>query len=245
MLITASGVIGCGKSSLTKVLSKDLGSKAFFEPVKDNPVLPLFYEGNKRVEEGLAKTNPYAFLLQIYFLNMRFKSIKEAMQEDNNVLDRSIYEDSIFMKMNYEQGHTSKVEWDIYKNLFQNMMEELPYASHKKAPDLMIYIDVDYSTMIKRIAKRGRDYEQVKDNSSLVNYYKDLIASYKKWIATYDISPLLTIDGNHTDFVGNEEDRQNVLDKIESKLVKIGSLSQEKFDAIRAKREAPVAAMVK
>ena len=99
MLITASGVIGCGKSSLTKILSEDLGSKAFYEPVKDNPVLPLFYEGNKRVEEGLAKTNPYAFLLQIYFLNMRFKSIKEAMQEDNNVLDRSIYEDSIFMKI--------------------------------------------------------------------------------------------------------------------------------------------------
>ena len=99
---------------------------------------------------------------------MRFKGIKEAMQEDNNVLDHSIYEDSIFMKMNYEQGHTSKVEWDIYKNLFDNMMEELPYASHKKAPDLMIYIDVDYDTMLKRIAKRGRKYEQVKENSSLL-----------------------------------------------------------------------------
>lgn len=244
MLITASGVIGCGKSSLTKILSEDLGSKAFYEPVKDNPVLPLFYEGNKRVEEGLAKTNPYAFLLQIYFLNMRFKSIKEAMQEDNNVLDRSIYEDSIFMKMNYEQGHTSKVEWDIYKNLFDNMMEELPYASHKKAPDLMIYIDVNYDTMLKRIAKRGRRYEQVKEDSSLASYYKDLIDRYKDWVSTYAISPLLVIDGNCTDFVGNEENRQNVLDKVESKLVQLGSLSQERFDAIKAKRNKEMNAYV-
>ena len=91
--------------------------------------------------------------------------------------------------------------------------------------------------MLKRITKRGRKYEQVKENSSLIGYYKDLIDRYKDWIATYAISPLLIIDGNCTDFVGNEEDRQNVLNKVESKLVKLGSLSQERFHAIKAKRD--------
>ena len=46
-MITLSGIIGSGKSSLTEILSDELGTKAFYEPVKDNPVLPLFYKGNE------------------------------------------------------------------------------------------------------------------------------------------------------------------------------------------------------
>jgi len=235
-LNTLSGVIGSGKSSLTKILSDDLGTKPFFEPVDDNPVLPLFYKGNKLVESGKAKTNPYAFLLQVFFLNRRFKMIKEAMQEDNNILDRSIYEDAIFMKMNYEQGHTTKEEWNIYQSLLENMMEDLPYASHKKSPDLMIMIHVDYDTMIKRISKRGREFEQLEEDPSLSNYYKDLIKRYDDWSKEYNASPLLMIDGDRYDFVENEYDRNTVLNQIEEKLVELGKLSPERFQEIKAKR---------
>lgn len=47
ILITLSGIIGSGKSSLTEILSKELGTKAYYEPVEDNPVLPIFYKGNE------------------------------------------------------------------------------------------------------------------------------------------------------------------------------------------------------
>jgi Deoxynucleoside kinases len=86
MMIVLSGAIGAGKSSLATILSEHLGTEAFYEQVDNNPVLPLFYKDPKK----------YAFLLQIYFLNKRFDSIKKAMVQDNNVLDRSIYEDSLF-----------------------------------------------------------------------------------------------------------------------------------------------------
>lgn len=84
-VIVLSGPIGAGKSSLTSILSKYLATDPFYESVDDNPVLPLFYENPKK----------YAFLLQVYFLNTRFKSIKKALSADNNVLDRSIYEDAL------------------------------------------------------------------------------------------------------------------------------------------------------
>ena len=45
-MITLAGIIGSGKSTMTEILSRELGSKAFFEPVEDNPVLPLFYNVN-------------------------------------------------------------------------------------------------------------------------------------------------------------------------------------------------------
>lgn len=219
-----SGVIGSGKSSLTKLLADSLGTKAYYEPVKDNPVLPLFYKGNKLVEEGKWKTNPYAFLLQIYFLNTRFRSIKKAMQQDNNVLDRSIYEDNIFMKMNYEEHHTTKEEWNIYQDLLNNMMEELPLAAHKKSPDLMIMIKVSYPTMIERIKKRGRPYEQVDKNKTLIGYYKDLLEHYSNWFEEYNESPSLVIDGDKYNFVESVEDRDNVLLTIYNKLLDLGKL---------------------
>ena len=43
-MITLAGIIGSGKSSLTKLLSQELNTTPFFEPVTDNPVLPLFYK---------------------------------------------------------------------------------------------------------------------------------------------------------------------------------------------------------
>ena len=59
------------------------------------------------------------------------------------------------------------------------MMEELPLASHKKSPDLMITIKVSYETMIKRIEKRGRDYELIEKRSFLVDYYQRTIEALR------------------------------------------------------------------
>nr|OTP54126.1 deoxyguanosine kinase [Enterococcus termitis] len=89
-MIVLAGTIGAGKSSLTEIISEHLGSDAFYESVDDNEVLPLFYADPKK----------YAFLLQIYFLNKRFDSIKQALSHENNVLDRSIYEDSLLFHLN-------------------------------------------------------------------------------------------------------------------------------------------------
>lgn len=233
MLITLAGVIGSGKSSMTKILSEELDTKPFYEPVDDNPVLPLFYKGNEMVANGEAESNPYAYLLQTFFLNRRFKMIKQAMQEDNNILDRSIYEDAIFMKMNTDMGNATEVEYDIYKSLLNNMMEELPYAAHKKSPDLMITIKVSYETMLKRIKKRGRDFEQVEKDQSLVNYYQTLIRYYNKWMNEYDASPMLIIDGDKYDFVENLNDRADVLDIIDRELLRLDKITKSRFEELK------------
>ena len=236
ILLTCAGVISAGKSTLTQILSDELGTKAYFEPVEDNPVLPLFYKGNQLVEEGKAETNPYAFLLQVFFLNRRFAMIKQAMQEDNNILDRSIYEDSIFMKMNTDQGHATQEEWKIYKALLDNMLEELPYAAKKKSPDLMIFLDVNLETMLSRIKIRGREYEQVESDPSLLNYYKTLLSYYSDWKDRYSASAMVTIDGNHYDFANNMDDRNQVLDTIEAAMVEVGTLSKFEFERLQEKR---------
>lgn len=207
MLIVLAGTIGAGKSSLAEALGKHLGTDVFYESVDNNPVLDLYYKDPKK----------YAFLLQIYFLNKRFESIKAAYKDDNNVLDRSIFEDELFLTLNYKQGNVTKTELDIYKELLQNMMEELE-GMPKKRPDLLIYIDVSFDKMLERIKQRGRSFEQIDDNPDLLDYYRLVHSEYPEWYDNYHFSPKMRICGDELDFVKSDKDLQVVLDLIDKEL---------------------------
>lgn len=215
-VIVLSGPIGAGKSSLTSILSKYLATDPFYESVDDNPVLPLFYENPKK----------YAFLLQVYFLNTRFKSIKKALSADNNVLDRSIYEDALFFQMNADIGRATKEEVTTYYELLDGMMAELK-AMPKRQPDLLIHIHVSYETMIKRIQKRGRKYEQLSYDPTLEDYYKRLLTYYKPWYDQYNYSHKMVIDGDKYDFMNSADDCDKVLKMIVAKLKEVGKLPQD------------------
>lgn len=207
MVITIAGFIGGGKSSLAKILSEHLNSEAFYESVDDNPILPLFYTASK--EE--ISLNRYPFLLQLWFLNTRFKSIKRALTNKNNVLDRSIYEDLYFCQVNYELGRISELEFEIYKSLLNNMLEELDELP-KKAPDLMIYLKGNFETFLSRIVGRGREYEL---DEELYDYYYKLWQGYDNWIQEhYTLSEVVVIDIDKYDYVNNQEDKKEVLKLI-------------------------------
>lgn len=211
MLIVVGGMIGLGKSSVAEVLGEALGSNVFYESVDDNPILPLFYTASP--EEIQAKR--YPFLLQLYFLDTRFKAIKQALVKDNNVLDRSIYEDWYFAKKNMELGRISELEMKIYEDLLENMMEELKEIP-KKAPDLMVYLKGSFDTVINRIKLRGREFEV---DDSLMEYYKFLWEGYDYWVNNcYSASDVVIIDMDKLDIVNSEEDKKELIRLVEEKL---------------------------
>lgn len=195
MVIITAGMIGVGKTTLTGKIAEHLNTKAYYEPVGENPVLPLYYANPKQ----------YGFLLQIYFLNKRFSMIKQALSDDNNVLDRSIYEDALFTRENNAEGNISDTELEVYLKLLDNMMADLNRLP-KKAPDLMVYSETDFETILYRIKKRGRDYEQIDKNPELKDYYYKMWNAYKDWYRNYDASPKMKIDLEKYDL----EDPQNV-----------------------------------
>lgn len=210
-VIVLAGTIGAGKSSLTEMIANHLGSEAFYESVDNNEVLPLFY----------ADPNKYAFLLQIYFLNKRFDSIKQALRNEDNVLDRSIYEDSLLFHLNADLGRATETEVKVYDELLENMLEELPYAAHKKHPDLLVHIKVSFETMLSRIEKRGRPYEQLDYDPTLYDYYKELNGRYDDWFDAYEESPKIQINGDLLNFVEDEKAAEEVLKLIDDKLAEI------------------------
>lgn len=210
-VLVLAGTIGAGKSSLTEMLAEELKTQAFYESVDDNKVLPLFYENPQK----------YAFLLQIYFLNKRFDSIKRALSDNNNVLDRSIYEDSLLFHLNADLGRADETEVEVYDDLLNNMVEEIDSLSFKKRPDLLIHVKVSFDKMLERIKKRGRQFEQLEYDPSLYDYYKELNSRYDTWFEDFDICPKIQIDGDKYDFVEDEQSKIHVLQQIKEKLKEI------------------------
>ena len=199
MHIAIAGNIGSGKTTLTKMLAKRYGWKPRFEPVDNNPYLQDFYEDMNR----------WAFNLQIYFLNKRFKEVVEiANSTDTIIQDRTIFEDArIFAPNLHEQGFMSDRDFQNYTDLFDLMM------SLVKLPQLMIYIRSSIPTLVKHIEKRGRSYEK----SIRIDYLTGLQERYENWIKTYK-GELIIIDGDNISFEDTPEDFRKITDMIDASL---------------------------
>lgn len=212
-MILMAGMIGTGKTTFAELISESLGSTVFYESVGDNPILPDYYVNPKR----------WAFPLQIYFLNTRFKTIRQAMSNEDHVLDRSLYEDLIFAELNYEAGNMTKLEFETYVDLLETLMSEIGSAP-KERPDLLIYLDSDLDTALERIKNRGRDYEQVDNHPELFDYYRVLHGKYKEWIKNYTKTPVLIIESKKYD-VHNKEDAEKVISLVKEKLYSLEPLT--------------------
>jgi len=109
MHIAIAGNIGSGKTTLTGLLAKQMGWKALFESVEDNPYLDSFYEDMKR----------WSFNLQVYFLNSRFRQVVDIRKSSGTIIqDRTIYEDAyIFAPNLHSMNLMTTRDFDNYLSL--------------------------------------------------------------------------------------------------------------------------------
>ena len=80
----------------------------------------------------------------------------------------------------------------------------------------MVYLRVQPEEAVRRIRKRGREYEVKNDT----DYWYSLSQNYNEFFYDYSWSNLLTIDCDELDFVNNEDDKLYILKKIGDVLYK-------------------------
>jgi deoxyadenosine/deoxycytidine kinase len=200
-VIAVAGNMGAGKSSLVEWLRQQFGMRPFFEPNDENPYLADFYDDMGR----------WAYSSQIWFLIRRFhihRSIDRHAQEHPQavVQDRTIYEDAeIFAAHLHTAGHIDGRDWASYQDLYQTLRSEL------RPPDLMIYLRCPLKTLVKRIRRRGRSFEQEVPRK----YLRALEHLYEKWVEAYDASPKLVLETDRLDYVEHLFDRLELLRAIE------------------------------
>ncbi|MFH1214774.1 MAG: deoxynucleoside kinase [Candidatus Neomarinimicrobiota bacterium] len=195
--IGIAGNIGVGKTTMTDIIARRFGWRAFYESVIDNPYLEDFYLEMKR----------WSFNLQVYFLSHRFRSHKQMTECDiATVQDRTIYEDvEIFARNLYEMGNMSQRDWDNYCALFEIM------TSYLKKPDLIIYLRASVDTLLTRIKKRSRGFER--DISPEYIYMLNL--AYERWIKEEQKrNHVLIVETDQFDVFRDQDKLEEFLQKI-------------------------------
>merc|ERR1712151_196116 len=146
------------------------------EPVIDNVYLADFYQDMQK----------YAFPLQIFLLNKRFKQQQQIIwQGQGGVLDRTIYEDGVFARMLRDQGSMDDRDFRTYMELFQNM------SNFMQKPNIIVHLDLTPEESHRRIKMRSRDCE----SGIPIEYLRALHAAYEVFIK--DISrviPVIKVD---------------------------------------------------
>lgn len=172
LYISLSGLIGVGKSTLAKALAEEMGLDVYYEPVDDNPYLSLFYSDMKQ----------YSFPMQMFLLNKRFKQQQQIIWSGKGaVQDRTIYEDSIFAKMLNNTGMMSDLDYQTYREMFDNI------SNFMKHPHFIIHLEVTPEESYRRIQERSRGCE----SSITVEYLHALNDAYEEFLK--DISKKIPI----------------------------------------------------
>ena len=198
--IAIAGNIGSGKTTLTKLLSKNYRWEAHYEDADDNPYLNDFYSDMQR----------WSFNLQIHFLNSRFGQVMKIRQKNKPVVqDRTIYEDAyIFAPNLHAMGLMTTRDFNNYIALFEMM------SSFIQPPDLLIYLRGTVPALVQQISKRGRDYE----NAIRLDYLTRLNERYEAWISSYDLGKVLIVDIDDINFADNREDLARIIQKINAEI---------------------------
>jgi deoxyadenosine/deoxycytidine kinase len=191
--IVTDGPLGVGKTSLTTLLAKELGAHLVLEQAEENPFLAHFYRDPAR----------YRFQTQMFFLLSRFSQQQEMAQPDLftriTISDYLFDKDRIFAYLNLDENELALYE-QVYKILEPKIIR----------PDLVIFLQADADTLLRRIKQRGRPYE--KEISP--DYLSSVNEAYNQFFFRYTDTPLLVINTSDIDFVHRREDLDDLLKQI-------------------------------
>ncbi len=169
-LISVAGVIGVGKTTLTKKIAQSLNCRKILEPYAKNPFLPKVYAG--QVELSLNA--------QLFFLIHRAEQLNPTALSPPQIA----VSDYIFQKeLIYAEKTLDEQQLELYRKVYPC------FARKVTKPTLVIYLKDSPRNCLGRIHKRNRPYEQ----KIKLDFLKSLDDQYEKLFSIWKTSPLLTL----------------------------------------------------
>ena len=209
VFISIEGPIGVGKTTLASILNEHFNSMLLREIIEENPFLSKFYTDIKE----------YALQTESFFLFNRIKQLEDIEKLLNKgqtvVSDYNIIKNLIFAGLTLD-----KKQFHRYKQVYNIFVSDLPQS------DIIIYLNSNTDTLMKRIAMRDRSFERQMDQ----NYIETLSKEYRYYFDPLSIKhhfgdkiPLIIeIDNSNLDFLNNDKDRKMLIKKVEEAIASLG-----------------------
>ena len=196
--IAIEGVIGVGKTTLTRLLqSKFENASVLLEVFEENPFLAGFYKDRAQL----------GFQTQLFFLLSRYhqqhEAVPRALKSGTLISDYTFAKDELFAWLNLKDD-----ELAMYGRVHAALGEKIP------KPDLIVYLQADHEVIMRRIALRDRPYERDMDP----DYIQRLAAAYEAWLSNVQDTAVLTVNVNDLDFLSDPADLQQIADLIQQSL---------------------------
>lgn len=196
--IVVEGPIGVGKTTLVRRLAERFKGETVLEVFEENPFLASFYEDQDR----------FAFQTEMFFLLSRYRQQEEFSQTD--LFSRVHVSDYLFVKCRLFASLTlSDHELSLYDRMYTILSTQIP------KPDLVIHLHAPLQTLLQRISKRGRPYEQNMDPA----YLERLRTLYHNFFAHYEEAPLMNVDTSDLNFASDP----SAVDALIEQIVQFGN----------------------
>jgi len=191
--VVVDGPIGVGKTSLATILAEKLEGRLVLERAEDNPFLADFYRDPSR----------FRFQTQTFFLLSRFSQQQEMLQPD--LFDRIIVSDYIFEKDRiFACLNLDEHELALYDQIYRLLEPKIV------PPDLVIFLQADTETLLRRIRQRSRSFEKDVDPE----YIAAVNEAYNQFFFRYTDTPLLVINTSDIDFVNRRDDLEDLMKQV-------------------------------
>lgn len=165
-LISVTGPIGSGKSTLCEALGHIVDAPIIKEEFSLNPYLAIYYSDRKT----------YALASQIWFLLRRYEQLTVGLF---NKKAKVVIQDQtlaafgcIFPRFFRSRGYLTDKELLTLESLHAELKERLP-----KFEEITLFCVSPADLLIKRVNQRGREYEKSIDQT----YLNDLTSHYHKF----------------------------------------------------------------
>lgn len=160
--IIVEGMTASGKSTIVNLLSQRLGFKVMPEEFRDPHDLLSRFHHDRR----------WAFPMQLNFLVTRFAQYLCASEENDYILDRSIFGDKVYAMLYYKNGYFKDSQLGCYLTLYDSLLR------YVKNPKLLILVRCPFDEIMRRIHSRGRQDEI----DAGVEYWKSLYDAYMPFL---------------------------------------------------------------
>jgi len=191
--IVIEGLIGVGKTSLCRILERNLGARVVLEPSEDNPFLARFYDDPER----------FALPAQLFYLATRHRQQLELRQQD--LFTKLIVADYLWQKDRlFAEMTLAGAEYDLYDRFASLLSEGLA------RPDFVLFLDSPTDIIMQRIERRGISAEHAIEAS----YLDELRERYNDLWRRYTDAPVHRLNTAELNYVDDLSARLTVLEMI-------------------------------